>query len=118
MARFLTLIILPAMMMLSYNQVANWHYHTGPLGIPVMHAHPFNKSELPASPFAKHSHTAMEFIIWGQLSQLFTLTLGLLMLIGLFFNLRRKKFLLPYSSSFSNQLFCTLPLLRAPPVNL
>ncbi len=108
-------ILLPAVMLLTFNQVANWHYHITPNGVPVKHAHPFNKTDNPASPFANHSHTAMEMLFYGQLSLVvFTLALAL-SLLGLLLQLTKRPGLSQYTFPFLEQLACSLPLLRAPP---
>lgn len=107
--------LLPAVMLLTYNQVANWHYHISPNGVPVKHAHPFNKTDNPASPYAGHSHTALEMLFLGQFSLvIFTLAMAL-GLLGLIFQLKKQTRLSNYTFPFLEQLACSLPLLRAPP---
>lgn len=113
--KYLLVLLLPAMVMFTYNHAANWHYHISPDGIPVKHAHPFNKTDNPAAPFASHSHTAMEMIFLGQFAHLvFMLSLVLFLLGQLLFAIRPAG-LHNYSFPFVEQLCLSLPLLRAPP---
>jgi hypothetical protein len=107
--------LIPAVMLHTYNHVANWHYHISPNGVPVKHAHPFNKTDNPASPFAGHSHTAMEMLFYGQFSLVvFTLALAL-SILGLILQPTKQTRLSQYTFPFLEQLACSLPLLRAPP---
>ncbi len=113
-ALFLTLLLLPAFVFLMHNQVANWHYHLLPSGIPVKHAHPFDKSELPPKPFASHGHTDLELLLFGQLSQTFT-TVLLVMLLGQLVKACLRKFQWPDSDPFPEIFSISHPGLRAPP---
>jgi hypothetical protein len=111
---FLAFLLLPAFMFLMHNQVANWHYHLLPSGIPVKHAHPYNKSELPIKPFASHGHTDLELLVYGQLSQTFTTTL-ILLLVGIFVVVCRRKTQLSGLGLFPEIFSIFHPGLRAPP---
>jgi len=111
---FLALLLLPAFMFLMHNQVANWHYHLLPSGIPVKHAHPYNKSELPVKPFASHGHTDLELLVYGQLSQTFTTAL-IVMLIGQLIKACLWKFHWSGLNLFPEIFSISHPGLRAPP---
>lgn len=65
MKRLLTLITLPLVLLLFYNQAANWHFHMLPNGIVIEHAHPYSKSSSTESPFQKHTHNEIEILILG-----------------------------------------------------
>lgn len=113
--KYLLVLLLPAMVLFTHNHLANWHYHISPNGVPVKHAHPFNKTDNPASPFAGHSHTAMEMLFYGQFSLVvFTLALAL-SILGLILQPTKQTRLSQYTFPFLEQLACSLPLLRAPP---
>ena len=79
----LLLAVIFSTLALSYNSAANWHYHLSSDGIAVKHAHPFDKQELPARPFADHHHSDLELFIIAQLSQIITTGELLLVLTGL-----------------------------------
>ncbi len=112
--KLLLFLLLIALVSLIYNEAANWHYHISSSGIPVKHAHPFNKTENPASPFANHSHTALEMLFYGQFSfVVFTLVLALS--LGLLLRLTKQTRLSHYSFPFLEQIAGSLPPLRAPP---
>ena len=68
MKRILSLITLPLILLLFYNQAANWHYHKLPNGIVIEHAHPYSKAKSADSPFQKHTHNDFEILILGLLS--------------------------------------------------
>jgi hypothetical protein len=114
--KLLLILLLPAMGILTYNHAANWHYHISPEGIPVKHAHPFNKTDSPASPFASHTHTAMEMMFLGQFAQMIFVLSLMLFLLGQMLHLIRPTGLRDYSFPFFEQLSLSLPLLRAPPL--
>jgi len=113
----LALLLLPAFMFLMHNQVANWHYHLLPSGIPVKHAHPYNKAELPVKPFAGHSHTDLELLIFGQLSQTFTAFL-LVLLLGQLIKVCFRKFHWSGLDLFPEIFSISHPGLRAPPLRM
>jgi hypothetical protein len=77
MKRLLSIVIVPLVMLLFYNQVANWHFHMLPNGIVIEHAHPFAKAKTADSPYQNHTHTDMEYMILGLISS----TIGLVVVL-------------------------------------
>jgi hypothetical protein len=112
---FLLFLLMPAMVLLTHNHIANWHYHISSIGIPVKHAHPFNKTDNPASPFANHSHTAMEMHFLSQFAHFAHLLAAVLLLLIPVLIYSKKVAVKHNSFPFLEQLFFTLPSLRAPP---
>ena len=55
------LLLIPAILVISFNTSVNRHYHITSNGLIIEHAHPFlrNTTHLP---FQKHKHTKAEFI--------------------------------------------------------
>jgi hypothetical protein len=47
----------------NHNQMANWHFHIKNNGIVVMHAHPYKAGTLPDTPFQKHHHSNLEYLL-------------------------------------------------------
>jgi predicted Na+-dependent transporter len=86
MKRLLSIAILPLVMLLFYNQVANWHYHKLHNGIVVEHAHPFPNSKTAESPYENHTHTEFEFLIFGFLSSTIGLVVLLILIATLIFS--------------------------------
>jgi hypothetical protein len=66
---------LVAMMLFSYNNAANWHFHKLGDGTIVKHAHPYQKGTNPDTPFQKHQHSGKEFFFFHFLSQFIALTI-------------------------------------------
>lgn len=88
---------------LFYNQAANWHFHLLENGTMIEHAHPFNDTKRPETPFQDHTHTDLEYIF---LAQLFNLLVSLVFVLCL---------LLIISNGFINWLFhYSLILIQAP----
>ncbi len=77
MNKIASVLLIPIVALLFYNQVANWHFHKLPSGYIVEHAHPYSKSQKSDSNFPKHSHTELELIV---LAILYT-TVSLLVLV-------------------------------------
>ncbi|MFP4557717.1 MAG: hypothetical protein ACLFNU_12690 [Bacteroidales bacterium] len=115
MRKVLSIVIIPVIMLLFYNQVANWHFHKLPNGIVVEHAHPFTDSKTNDTPYQSHAHTEMEFLVIGLMST----TLGLVvfaLLFSLVLSLTRREKLIPQYAFISHSLYLqkTNPL-RGPP---
>lgn len=64
-----------AMMLFSYNNATNWHFHKLDDGTIVKHAHPYQKGTKPDAPFQKHQHSGKEFFFLQFLSQFIALTI-------------------------------------------
>ncbi|MFA8451339.1 MAG: hypothetical protein ACEPOW_11660 [Bacteroidales bacterium] len=64
-------ILLPIMLLLSWNTVSNWHYHILSSGEIVKHAHPFKKSSNNSNPIKSHTHSQCEFCNLNHLSHSF-----------------------------------------------
>ena len=64
-----------AMMLFSYNNTTNWHFHKLENGSIVKHAHPYQKGTNPDSPFQKHQHSGKELFFLQFLSQFITLAI-------------------------------------------
>ncbi len=75
-------IAIPAIMLLYYNQSANWHYHITADGIIVEHAHPFTNNMIPDTPAQDHEHSDLEYLLLAQLTQALGLIVLMLLLIG------------------------------------
>ncbi len=113
--KLLLLIALPAILWLYYNQAANWHYHMSSKGILIEHAHPFNKSQLPGSPFPNHQHTDLEYSILAQISQLASLLVFALFLTIMIPFIPGKMAILPVTNTLPRHIRDSL-CLRGPPV--
>jgi hypothetical protein len=68
MRNALSIIIIPIVLLLFYNQAANWHLHKLPNGIVIEHAHPYAKDKTDDTPFQKHSHNNFEYLVLALIS--------------------------------------------------
>lgn len=87
--KFILVILFPALCWLFFNAVYNRHFHELSSGIIISHAHPYDKTQDCSSPYASHSHTEDEFLLYDIISDtiLFILLGGFLavLLYELFF---------------------------------
>ncbi|MEE4177746.1 MAG: hypothetical protein V2I46_09570 [Bacteroides sp.] len=107
-------ILIPMVLALYYNQAANWHLHVLNNGLVVEHAHPYQKDQIPGTPYQQHQHSAFEYFALAQKSNLVTL---LVVVAALLFFFPVRPFLraiLP-SPPYFKQFHGSLSLLRAPP---
>jgi hypothetical protein len=116
MKKLISIFMIVSVMMLFYNNIANWHYHKLPNGIVVEHAHPFSKpASDPFYPFQKHQHSDIEYLILDIVYSIGLIIV--LMYTGLLLFLKLQKItrvLLPVPVFSSNNQ--ALPPLRAPPI--
>ena len=66
--KFFSIITIPIVLLLFYNQAANWHLHKLPNGILVEHAHPYTNNSSSESPFQNHQHSSLEIHILAIIS--------------------------------------------------
>ncbi len=107
-------IAIPAIMLLYYNQSANWHYHITEKGIVVEHAHPFTNNNIPDTPFQDHEHSDFQYLVLAQVMHAFGLIVIILFLFSALFYKRNRPVSLPV------QVFCQgnvlgPDLIRGPP---
>jgi hypothetical protein len=109
------LVILPCVVWLFHNQMTNWHYHVMTNGTVVMHAHPYKNSTIPETPFQKHHHNNVEFLL---LSLIFnTIPLLVALLVYSFLSKCKIRELCLFSDARNRQRgFYRTLLLRGPPV--
>ena len=88
-------VVIPAVMLLYFNQAANWHYHVTDEGIVVQHAHPFANSMIPGTPYQDHEHSDFEYLVLAQLMHTLGLVVMLLVLLGLWLDQQPRKAILP-----------------------
>lgn len=60
---FVSIVIVPFLLLFFFNRVANRHFHILPSGLVIEHSHPFSKNTSSNSPFQNHSHTEFEIIV-------------------------------------------------------
>ncbi len=109
------MLAIPAVMMLFYNQKANWHYHITDKGFVIEHAHPFKNSQLPDSPYQNHKHSDSEYVVLAQISHIAT-TLVIAIAIAGFIHFLRPNQNERRLTLFFPKLELSARLLRAPPV--
>jgi hypothetical protein len=110
------MVAIPAVMILFYNQKANWHYHITDKGFVIEHAHPFKNSQSPDSPYQKHKHCESEYFLLAQLSNIAT-TLVILIAIAGFIQPLRPNHIEKTLTLFFPKLELSARLLRAPPAS-
>lgn len=82
-------LAIPAVMLLYYNQSANWHYHITEDGIVVEHAHPFSNNMIPDTPFQDHEHSDFEYLVLAEISTALGLIAVVLMFLGVLFHKKK-----------------------------
>ncbi len=90
-----TFIAIPAIMLLYFNQAANWHYHITEEGIVVQHAHPFSNNMIPGTPYQDHEHSDFEYLVLAQVMHAVGLVMMILLVLGLWLNKRPRVLLQP-----------------------
>jgi len=88
-------IAIPAIMLLYYNQSANWHYHITEKGIVVEHAHPFTNNNIPDTPFQDHEHSDFQYLVLAQVVHAFGLVVIILFLFSALFYKKNQAVPLP-----------------------
>ncbi len=111
--RILSVALIPALLFVAYNRVANWHLHILHNGIVIEHAHPFKNAKQADTPFQKHQHSDWELTILAALSAAAELLVAGI-LLGLLFRFLGLHVLRTRAMVVS--VLRLLPLLRAPPV--
>ncbi len=91
----MTMIVIPAVMFLYYNQSANWHYHITDDGYIVEHAHPFSNSIIPGTPFQDHEHSDAEHLFLAEMMHSLGLVFVVLLLLGLLLQSKKRSSALP-----------------------
>lgn len=78
--RLVIIILLPALCWLFFNAVYNRHFHELSSGIIISHSHPYDKTKDCSNPYASHSHSEDEFLLYDIISDtiLFVLLGGFL----------------------------------------
>lgn len=114
--KWIVLAVIPAVMMLYYNQKANWHFHILSNGMVVEHAHPFKKHHTPGTPFQSHHHTDLELSILAQLSNLAAMTVLVLAMLGMLLQRTSFNFASPFALFYPG-VDLSMGLLRAPPAS-
>ncbi|MEN8121697.1 MAG: hypothetical protein ABFS35_15200 [Bacteroidota bacterium] len=112
-AKIITLLMIPVIMVLFFNGSNNRHTHILPNGQLINHAHPF-KTDNSSTPFQNHKHTPFELIFLNFLSDIFGLIPFLLVLSTAFFFLS-KKVCTPCTRIFIKEAWLENYSGRAPP---
>lgn len=74
MRELVALISIPIILLLFYNQAANWHFHQLPSGIVIEHSHPVPISKKTSdSPYQKHTHSNWEMFLYAMVSAITSL---------------------------------------------
>ncbi len=114
--KVMIMLAIPAVMMLFYNQKANWHYHITDKGFVVEHSHPFKKSQSPDSPYQNHKHSDLEYFVLAQISNIAT-TLVVAIAIAGCLRLLKSNYIEQALTLFFPKLELSARLLRAPPAS-
>jgi hypothetical protein len=115
--KYILLLSIPAVLMLFYNQSANWHYHILKNGTVVKHAHPYSNDSQGNAPFQKHQHTDLELIVLSQFSNLLAVFVILLTLAGMMLHFYRQHFTLPAFVRLKPDFLFALTF-RGPPASI
>lgn len=73
--RLFVVLLLPTILLLSYNYSVNWHEHRLDSGFLLTHAHPFDHGKLPGETLPGHQHNGVQMLVLDQIFQLLTIAL-------------------------------------------
>ena len=114
--KYLSLIILPALVWLITNSTVNTHTHTLTGDIEISHAHPYNKNTGQTNSSAKHNHSKGEFFLLDLISHPLTLLVYILFVFILSGNLQT--FIIDYIPQFRFREHYYVMNYHAPPAYL
>jgi uncharacterized iron-regulated membrane protein len=89
--KYILLLSVPAVLLLFYNQAANWHYHILNDGTAIKHAHPYNSDAQGKTPFQNHQHSHLELLVLSQLSNILAVLVILLLVAGILQHFNRQQ---------------------------
>jgi hypothetical protein len=108
---FVSIVLVPLLLLFFFNRVANWHYHILPNGLVIEHSHPYSSSTNSKSPYQNHSHTDFEIIVLSIIT-----TLSGFLLVLFFLSKGTVKQIRPLLSAISNQqIFSDSPFSQSYP---
>ena len=81
--KFLVFLIIPALLWIGYNNVANWHLHQLEFGLLTSHAHAYERSAGNDDPVQDHQHNKRELIFLNQIFQSFLVCLSLFIIASI-----------------------------------
>ncbi|MCK5029313.1 MAG: hypothetical protein KAR57_06735 [Bacteroidales bacterium] len=117
--RLVVLILLPALSWLFFNSVYYRHLHETHSGIIISHAHPYSTTEdCSDSPFASHSHTEGEFILYDIISNVILLIVTAAVISLLLLKRSDPEYKLIFQERIDNSYHYLLQEYRGPPSNL
>ena len=109
----ITAFILLLTILLNISFYFNLHSHLLGDGHIIVHSHPFEKSKNETSPFEKHQHTPLEYLIYSFLAhiELILSLIFILLLLDQFI-----QYVIIFVRQYHHRdLSFALPILRAPP---
>ena len=117
--KLVVLILLPALSWLFFNSVYYRHLHVTHSGITISHAHPYNNTEdCSDSPFASHSHTDKEFLLYDIISNTILLIVIAAVISLLLLKISQPEYKLIFQERVDKSYHYLLQEYRGPPSNL
>jgi len=117
--KLVVLILLPALSWLFFNSVYYRHLHETSSGIVISHAHPYSSTNhCSDSPFASHSHTENEFLLYDIISNVILLIFVAVVLSLLLFKKSKPESKLVIQERVDKSYLYLLQEYRGPPSNL
>jgi len=109
----LSLLLIPILLYIGINNLANVHYHKMADGTVVCHSHPFGSGSQ-ESPFESHHHSATSYLVLQQVNTFsFLVIIAILLLSGLLYLRSIKTILLQNYGPILPYSFISL---RGPPI--
>ncbi len=113
--KFVSFVLLFALLTVMYNNITNQHCHFLPNGQMVVHAHPFSKTGS-NEPQKQHRHNTNQFLVISLINNLFAFLLFISFIFSFILQIRNKK-----TGWSDNEKIFLLPAvhfqLRAPPIS-
>jgi hypothetical protein len=114
-AKSVLLVTVFPLCFLFYNNINYLHLHKLESGKIVSHAHPFQKTNQPISPFQSHKHKNAEYFYLSLITKTFLLVISVLFIFNVFQFIQSN-----YSATFIDFLFpkksYLIPNYHAPPL--
>ncbi|MCK5820683.1 MAG: hypothetical protein KAH17_02310 [Bacteroidales bacterium] len=114
MHRLFVALLLPTILLLSYNYSVNWHVHRLDTGSLISHAHPYDQGTLPGESIPEHQHNSVQLLVLDQIFHLLTIALIVVFVSAL---VKRSQFVIKLVKQKTQTVaaWCPVPQLRGPP---
>lgn len=112
--KIIAILLLFGIAFLNYNAFANGHYHIGPNGHIIYHAHPFHHNKNNTLPISKEHHTRIQLLIYNLITS-FSILLAVALLLSNALLCFKEWLTILHDHNFVTHLAIFFPSRRGPP---